>query len=144
MKLEKPIVQKIMKYKRVSKSGKTKYEGRQIGVMVAGFEPQDPNNVIIGVSLCHKRDKFDHVPLEKTGEFIPCPGFGIKLAESYAVAWANAASVPIPFSTKKKLNKFLNRCQKYYKGKSLPTWVWNFLLNYKPKKPDQSCLGDIY
>lgn len=117
--LEKPIVQKIMKNKR-SRSGKTIFDRKQIGVLVAGISPIDPENIVIGYSLCHRKDRYDHIKIgEGTKTFFKkCPGFGKNLATNRAIKWGNRDSIRVPCSIKKQMRLFMDRCSRYYKDKS--------------------------
>lgn len=132
--------------------------GKKIGVLFAGVHPNAPGKVMVGFSLLHKNDKFDHVYLgNKRPEHVP--NFGKQVAAKRAYKWhaykkvidghMNGVDskkhkiVPIPYSMKKELVKFLTRCKRYYKDKQLPEWS-NYLLRssvanvttYKPDKPE--------
>jgi hypothetical protein len=120
MHLKNQIVQKIYK-KSKSRSGKTVYNKRLIGVLVAGLDPTEPNKVNIGYSLCHKKDKWDHPTVN--GIQIKAPGFGQKLATRRAVEYGGMFHVEVPPSIHKEIFKFTERCRRYYKGAVLPMWV---------------------
>jgi hypothetical protein len=115
---EKPIVQKVFKCNR-SKSGNTVFSRKQIGVMVAGISPFEPDKVLIGYSLCHRNDKYN------------CPG-GVKkpnfdkvLALQRAIKWNmdDVQAPEIPYSLRKPFGKFVHRCRTYYKDRSLTDWI---------------------
>jgi len=115
---QKPIVQKVFKCKK-SKSGNTTFSRKQIGVMIAGIRPEQPDTVLVGYSLCHRNDKYN------------CPG-GIKrhdfdkiLAAQRAIKWnTDDSNIPhIPYSLRKPFGKFMNRCRTYYKDKTLTSWI---------------------
>lgn len=128
--------------------------GDKIGVLFAGVHAHEPTKVMVGFSLLHKNDKFDYVCL---GNKRPShmPNFGKMVAAKRAYKWhlfekitnghLNGADskeykiVPIPYSIKDELVKFLNRCKSYYKDKQLPEWAYYLLKNsvadisnYKP------------
>lgn len=117
--LEKSISQKIVKYTR-SRSGKTILSKKQIGVLVAGISPHKPNTFVIGYSLCHRKDKFDHIKFGEEGTtLLRCPGFGKNLAFKRAINVDGISFVEIPHSIKKQTGQFINRCRRYYKDKEL-------------------------
>jgi hypothetical protein len=120
MHLKNEIIQKIYKFQK-SRSGKTIYNKKLIGVMVAGLDPSDEKAVTVGYSLCNKRDKWDHPVIE--GIRVSVPGFGKKLATQRALEWKNGTAHQLPPSIYKQFVKFTNRCRKYYKGATLPMWT---------------------
>lgn len=116
--LDKQITQKIMKEKK-SKSGKTTFSRKQVGVLIAGISPSDPSKVIIGYSLCHKKDWYNHF------RGVHVPDYDKKLAVTRALSWMEDEKVfvEVPDSLEKKMQAFISRCQKYYKDKELVLWA---------------------
>ena len=120
-------------------------KGIKKGVMVA--VPGDDGKVEIGFSLCSKLDKFNEIPPEWT-ELLPSGvmgiellGFGETLAALRARRWCeydkvlttmkklpkkDPNTVHIPRSIEKDLKRFIARCSRYYKDKTLPTWTHVF------------------
>jgi len=125
-------------------------KGIKKGVLLAGINKE--NQLVIGYSLCHKSDLFDHIG----GEWIAYdnkkghikedyvggqkrPGFGVELAAKRAELWKNkdtcvitgneAKSFPsenivfIPESIKDQMANFIFRCSLYYKDKTFPVWA---------------------
>jgi len=120
MHLKNEIVQKIYK-KQKSRSGKTVYNKKLIGIMVAGLDPDQPTNVNIGYSLCHKKDKWDHPIVD--GIRIKAPGFGQKLAKRRAFDFKHSTVHQVPPSIYKQFIAFTDRCRRYFKGAVLPRWT---------------------
>lgn len=124
--LEKPIVQRILKSHKNNK-GEVLTKSR-IGVLVAGISPTDQDSVVIGFSLCNKKDKYN------------CPGgkrvedFDKEAASIRAVRWQFKDTVDVPSSIQKPLDEFFKRCIKYYKDKLLPNWVLNLKFNKENKR----------
>ncbi len=127
--------------------------GSKIGVLFAGVHAHEPGKVMVGFSLLHKNDKFDHVLGNKRPEHVP--NFGKKVAAKRAYKWhtwqvtsnghmaeedsKNHKIVVIPYSMKAELVKFLERCKRYYRDKQLPGWAYYLLrsssedvIDYKP------------
>ena len=116
---EKQITQKILKIKK-SRSGKTTFSKTQIGVMVAGVSPVDPDRVLIGFSLCHKNDRYNYV------RGIKIPNYDKMLATTRALTWDEGnREVKVPDSIRKTFDKFVQRCQKYYKDKKIVAWPFH-------------------
>lgn len=123
--LEKPLVEYI---KRRRKIGKQKVGNKQkVGVLVAGFEPDRLNRVIIGFTLCSKLDKWDWIQGKENR-----PGFGKDLATKRAIKWDSNGGIQdkqplnVPESISKEFSAFISRCEAYYKGKKLSDWVVRF------------------
>jgi hypothetical protein len=121
--------------------------GRQKkGVFFCGNDPEDPNSVIVGFSLCNKLDEFDYIDGQQE------PGFGLDLAKSRAEKWADYTGyfvqnswteddfengedligfinpdtktiVEVPPSVIRPLTKFIKRCRRYYQDKDFPVWI---------------------
>jgi hypothetical protein len=129
---------------RIPGTGK-RTKGIKRGVMIAGIN--DDNEVIIGFSLCHKLDLFDHIGGKLYGRTYvggqkSC-GFGVDLAMKRAEKWQDRGNclicgrgknegagsydpkdtVLVPSSIEDKLCNFVVRCSKYYKEKSMPAWA---------------------
>ena len=114
-------------------------KGKKCGVLFCGINPDDNQCVIVGFSLCNKRDRFDYIFGKDR-----CNGLGIHIAQERALQWTNhnhcfiqhlrihrlnANSkdiVEIPPSIVKDLFYFIERCKKYYKDKKFPAWVSMF------------------
>lgn len=122
MVLEKPITEKIMKYKR-SKSGKTIISKKQVGVIVAGYDAEKSDDILIGYSLCHHNDKFDWIPIPDRRP-VHVRGFNKYIASERAFKWNKHNFNEVPPSIHKQLSLFIKRCVKYYKGKTLPHWAF--------------------
>lgn len=125
-------------------SGK-KSSGIKKGIMIACVD--ENNDVIIGFSMCHPNDKYDHIDGEWTedldgmfnitkGEYIGgkrVDGFGKEVAIKRAIKWKNFAGktylgtgdrlVPVPMSIKETFETFCARATRYYKDKTLPGWI---------------------
>ena len=125
-------------------------KGIKKGVMIAF--PGRHENVEIGFSLCSKLDKFNKTPPE-WAEIIPAitggrikgdfqDGFGETLAAIRAHQWCehvqtvttmrkfpekDPTTVYIPRSIEADLKKFIARCGRYYKDKSLPPWTQSYM-----------------
>ena len=100
---------------------KPKIKNEKIGVFVAGINPENPDQIVVGYSLCSPIDTFDIDPSTKEKR----PGFGKEIALSRSVRWAERDAIYVPVKLQKKFNKFLDRCAKYYKDKNLPPWEAN-------------------
>ena len=86
------IIQKVVK------------NGRSKAMFVA---TKMDNDVLIGYSMCHPRDKWDKFT-------------AIKIAFSRAYVWYESKrDWKIPHSLRKDFGKFLYRCRKYYKGANI-------------------------
>jgi hypothetical protein len=114
----------------------------KIGVMVSFVNPEYPDMVAIGYSLVNKKagDKFDHqithlgLSMGPVGYF-KAEGFGKHIAFGRAEEWSTPEALPertytIPPSIKKQFHAFVLRSQRYYKDKTLPGWVANFMAQY--------------
>jgi hypothetical protein len=109
MELKNVIKEKIFKGRK-SRSGKTFREKKLAGCFIAGVFDGE---VGIGFSLCHKNDRYDFI------KGIRQPGFGEKMAEGRAIKSAQTGRTEIPPSLMKKARKFVNRCERYYKGEQI-------------------------
>lgn len=131
---------------KIAGSG-SRTKGIRKGVMVAIIG--DNNNVEIGFSLCSKLDKFNEIPPEWT-ELLPSGvmgiellGFGETLAALRARRWCeydkvlttmkklpkkHLNTVHIPRSIEGDLKRFIGRCARYYKDKTLPPWTNTYLM----------------
>lgn len=106
---------------------KTDKNGRcsKVGIMVATVNPNDPSQAIVGFSMCHTPlDKFDKE-------------FGMSIAEKRAQKYAEEFTilphksekseynpgVVVPYKIRPSLRKFVQRCNVYFKDKSLPVWT---------------------
>ncbi len=128
----------------IRKNGRQK--GRKKGVLFCGIDPDDPQSVIMGFSLCHSVDRFDYISGQRM------PGFGLDTAKLRAEKWrfhnayfvqksfpeaelidgdglykfVNPDSkqvVEVPPSVMVRLRTFIERCRKYYKDKDFPAWI---------------------
>lgn len=112
--LDKMIREKLLRKVTTRTGSVTKIP---IGDLVAGISPTNPDNVIIGFSLCHKNmDRYDYI---ENGR-VRVPGFGKKLAISRAIKWEEKSNFDVPDSMSKPVQKFIERCKKYYKDKNVP------------------------
>lgn len=132
----------------IRKNGRNK--GRKKGVLFCGTNPNNPQGVVVGFTLCNSIDRFDYI----NGQ--PAKGFGLETAKSRAEKWANHTDffvqnsfteemivsddidllvfinpdkqkiVEIPPSVVGKMKIFLERCRRYYKDKVFPEWVEKF------------------
>lgn len=126
---------------------KQKYtsRGEKRGVLFCGINPNDPNAVVVGFSLCNSIDRFDYINGAKE------PGFGLDLAKTRANKWAKKERCFVQFSNDEaayedgevlmklnhdtetileippsvigRLRVFLERCKRYYKDKTFPMWT---------------------
>lgn len=116
---------------RTDRKGKT--QKRKEGVL---FATSYNDKIAIGFSLTHRTlDKFDHIKGEKV------PDFGVTVAQRRALRWMmtkrysvissepnnieDSLAVNIPPSIVPKLEKFIRRVEKYYKGQTIPDWAKN-------------------
>lgn len=106
------IHEKIMK-QVTSKSGNTIFRKKRIGDLVA---IRIDDKVTFGYTLCHKNDRYN---FGEDGSHIP--NMGITRAKSRAIKWKNLEVIEIPPSIEKHVNKFMQRCKKYYKDLNIPT-----------------------
>jgi hypothetical protein len=111
-------------------------KGIKKGVLLAFVDPMDEESVCIGYSMCHPNDKFDY---QKGFRFKNLGLWhAVRRAEKYKTSsqWIISMSskdkqlskeiVKVPHSLRKELKVFIDRCSKYYKNKTLPTWAKNF------------------
>jgi len=119
--LDRPIIQKIYKYKRNSKGKILKKE--QIGVMVAGPTNDNPKKITFGFSLCHpKYDRFDWIKVN--GGHQRKKHFGRELAIQRAIKWSKLNSAQfIPYKIRNEAKLFIQRVKRYYKDKIVPSWI---------------------
>jgi len=123
------------------KKGRLTYElekgGKKIGVMVAGIHPNKNYKIVVGFSMCCKKDRYNWINTSRG--CIKVEGFGKKIATKRAIKWEEfdlvwTGKVPkemtdlsrivvIPESIYEHLIKFLVRCKTYYKDKEFPLWV---------------------
>lgn len=123
------------------------YEFERVGVMIAATpsKPKEskPGIILIGYSLCHKVDRFDHKKIQVSEQFDyfdPDPGLGKSIALARAMKWSQAEDYPamikyakaVPDSIRKDLKNFIIRALKYYKDDQLPGWAAEFM-NYDQK-----------
>lgn len=93
--------------------------------MTAFINPENPDNVVIGYSMCHSKfDEYDYLPVNDC-TVIRTEGHGKNMAEKRAIKWAGENELVVAFSVRKKLDKFIARCKKYYKDKQFPAWIDN-------------------
>jgi hypothetical protein len=102
--LENVITQKIMKTKKDKKGNVI--SRKQIGNLVAGI--CEGSMVAIGYSLCHRNDQYNVINGIRT------PGFGEYVAYERAVKYAFDSELNVPISIKKDVERFAERCKKYY------------------------------
>ena len=120
---------------------KIKYDVEKIGVMVSFVHPEFEDIVAIGYSLCNKKaqDKFDYqitrlgMNMGPVGYF-EAPGFGFHIACGRAEDWGTrraklAKGYHVPASIKAQFIKFILRTKRYYKDKTTPEWIDDFLIN---------------
>lgn len=136
-----PIIEYVWNKKSKKEPGKP-LNRKKIGVMVAGINPDNHDEIRIGYSLCNtKLDKFDHV--NWNGAHLKVENFGKKLAVNRAIKWQsrlyatstnqyksqerNMFFVHIPQSIHKDLKKFIRRAARYYQGARLPQWAEGIL-----------------
>lgn len=122
--LENPITQRIFRCKK-SRNGKTIFDKKRVGFMVAGINPET-KELSIGFTLCHKKDRYDFVPKTIDAEDqskMHLKGYGKMYAAERAVQWNDATMVDVPPSIRPQISKFIFRCFKYYKDKALPHWT---------------------
>jgi len=113
-----------------------KIKGKRRGVLLAGVD-DEKKRVLIGFSLCHSnKDAFDIV------EGVKRPGFGVRVAHSRSIKWAEfqdfiistestdkfppdcrTGLVVIPQSIAPRVAKFASRARKYYKQAQVPKWA---------------------
>lgn len=105
------IHEKIMK-RVASKSGNTIYRKRRIGDLVA---MRIGDRVAFGYSLCNKKDRYNFC---EDGNHIP--NMGLITAKTRAIRWNSDPKVKIPPSITKQVERFMERCKKYYKNLELP------------------------
>jgi len=103
--LSSPIIQKIYKGKK-SRSGKTFLTKRLAGIIIAGVVDGE---VGVGYSLLHNNDRYDFVKGQRK------PGFGKSLATDRAIKSLSSGKLEVPPSIVPLMNKFLARCDVYYK-----------------------------
>jgi hypothetical protein len=103
--MDKILKQRLFKYNR-SRSGKTIFSKKHIGYLVAG---KVGNKIAIGYSMCHKNDRFNFIK----GKHVP--GWGEKLATTRAEQWVDSDFIEVPPSIFKQTQRFIDRCERYYK-----------------------------
>jgi len=123
--LDKPLVQKIYKFKK-SRDGKALLSKKAIGVLTAGIDPTDSGKVIIGWSLCHRNDQFDYVQING-GKRKYVPHLGTYKSFRRAKHLSNVNMIECPHSIRTDFVKFLNRCSAYYKDREFPFWTKNIV-----------------
>jgi hypothetical protein len=120
---------------------KGKKKRRNIGVLFAGVLKKEPENVVVGFSLCKEKfDKYNMAPLtdKKPQKMIHVPGLGLKMAQANAIRWKEKsfvftsmspdqppfhAFVKVPKSILDLYKVFVGRVQRYYRDKKFPAWV---------------------
>ena len=136
----------LQRIEYIRKNGRKK--GRKKGVMWCGVDNDNPDNVLMGFSICNSIDQFDWID----GRNIP--GFGLELAQKRGEKWSEHTDyfvqksysepmlyggdseflyyfknpnpqtvVEVPPSIMDRLKTFIVRCKKYYKDKNFPLWV---------------------
>lgn len=145
--LDKKLVQSFRIGRKFEENDEGRLElvskGIKKGMFLAAPHPEFDGKVIIGYSLCHKKDRFDYK------DDVKLPGLGTWYALLKAKKYANSERfviatdarakqlpkpiVKIPQSMAKDLAKFIIRCRKFYKDKELPEWTINFALDQIPK-----------
>lgn len=116
--------------------------GKKVGVLVAGIHPHKDYKIIVGFSMCCKKDKFNWLPAG--GGRTKVDGFGKRVASKRAMKWEDydrvwIGKVPeelentdgmvvIPDSISAELGSFLGRCAAYYKDKDAPVWVESMIV----------------
>lgn len=121
--------------------------GKKIGVLVAGIHPQKDYKIIVGFSMCCKKDKFNWIATG--GGRTRVDGFGKRVAAKRAMKWEELESVwigkvpedmdisnivVIPDSISLELGRFLTRCASYYKDKEAPEWVTSMTVAHELEK----------
>lgn len=139
------------KIEYIRKNNKKKGKGRKKGVLWAGIDPSDKEQVIIGFTLCHSIDTFDYINNSKKSK-----GFGLGTAKIRSEKWRfhncyfvqktyteeqykkglageieifkyvnpeHKTCIEVPPSIMVKLKPFIKRCRKYYKDKRFPEWI---------------------
>jgi hypothetical protein len=117
-------------------------QGHKKGVMLA-YEDPETGQIVIGFSLCHKRDRFDYrqgMRMDNLGIWYACNKANKhKDSKRFAISTKpedrqlSKRIVKIPQSMAKDFAKFIARCRRYYKDKDLPEWATNFALEQLPK-----------
>lgn len=162
---EKKISEPIQKIEYIRKNNRK--NGRKKGVLWAGIDPKNKDEVIIGFTLCHSIDRFDYINITKKNK-----GFGLKTAKIRAEKWKwhdcyfiqktyteeqfvsnldilkyinpnNKMCVEVAPSVLVKLKPFIERCRKYYKDKGFPEWIEK-IENGKPIDPDSLKTEQIF
>ena len=132
-------------------NGKIVYKkkgGKKIGVLVAGVHPQKDYKIVVGFSMCCKKDKYNWITTG--GGRTKIDGFGKKVATKRAMKWEDydkvwigevpeeitdtSDMVVIPDSISIELGRFLTRCASYYKDKEAPVWVESMTIANKIEK----------
>jgi hypothetical protein len=116
--MENCIHQRIFKLYK-SRNGKTVCAKKLIGHAVAG-RVSGSNTIAVGFSLCHRKDKYNKVGghYKKTKR-----GHGKQMAIARAERWHRRHDpIMVPPSIFAEMQKFMKRCEKYYKDSHLP-WV---------------------
>jgi len=123
-----------LKVKETELNKRTK--GHKKGVFLAFVDPID-EKVVVGFSMCHKYDRFDY------RQGLRINGLGAWYAMNRADKYKESTEfvigtdcshkqlpkeiVKIPQSMLQDLTKFIFRCKKYYKDKTLPVWAENLV-----------------
>lgn len=119
-----------------------KRNGVKKGALWCGIDMDNYDSVIIGFSLCHSIDKYDHINGKRQA------GFGLDIARNRGDKWRfhrgyfiqvshfenkwerltfenpdTRTIVEIPPSIFDRLRTFIIRCKKYYKDKTFPEWA---------------------
>ncbi len=144
-KAPKPEKNPIQKIEYIRKNNRK--NGKKKGVLWAGIDPKDKEQVIIGFTLCHSIDRFDYINTNKKAK-----GFGLDTAKVRAEKWKqhnsyfiqktyteedivnnveilkyvnpnNKSCVEVAPSVLVKIKPFIERCRKYYKDKGFPEWI---------------------
>ncbi len=96
----------------------TNKNGKRLGFMVASKNQN--NEVLLGFSLCCKKDKFNY-------------DRGLHIATKRA----DKGVTEFPHSLKSKIENFHNRCTKYFKDASVPSMEMFTFVNTKKEEEKQ-------
>ncbi len=132
----------------IRKNGSNK--GLKKGVVYCGIDPDNPQGVVVGFTLCNNIDRFDYI------NDVHVKDFGVDTAKIRAGKWNKHSEffiqntfteamidnenldlicfinpnksevVELPPSVVGKLRTFIGRCRRYYKNKVFPAWVEKF------------------
>lgn len=124
------------------------------GVLIAQVDPNDETKVLIGYSVCCKKDVFNFefgktLAMKRSEKMSTKKNVfwtmfshemiakfnnaKRKYAAEKKIIYVEPNAVYIPSSIKHDMIEFCVRCFKYYKGKNLPEWSMNILKKHKPE-----------